>query len=360
MVATELLDLAGEHGAEHVALYADDVTGLRAMVAIDSTVLGPALGGTRFYPFASEQDALLDVLRLARGMTYKHAACGNDLGGGKAVIIGDPRAIRTDELMLAYGRFIDRLSGRYLTAEDVGTTQADMDLLRTVTPFVTGVSEELGGSGDPSNATAWGVLHAMHGVAERLWGSPSLAGRHVAIVGVGKVGAALARHLHEAGARLTVADVRAEPVAAAVAELGAAGADVDRIHAVDCDIFSPCALGAGLSERTIPELRCAAVCGSANNQLADEADGERIAARGVLYAPDYVANAGGVINIAVEAAGGTYDRDGAFRRVATIHDTLLRVFALADELGITTAAAADRLAEQRIAAAPAATARQPS
>ena len=311
-VATELLDLAAEHGAEHVALVGDDDTGLRAIVAIDSTVLGPALGGTRFYPFASEHDALLDVLRLARGMTYKHAACGNDLGGGKAVIVGDPRTIRTDDLMRAYGRFIDRLGGRYLTAEDVGTTQADMDLLHTVTPYVTGVSEELGGSGDPSNATAWGVLHAMHAVAERLWGSPELAGRHVAIAGVGKVGSALARHLHEAGARLTVADVRPDPVGVAVSELGAASAPVEQIHAVECDIFSPCALGAGLNERTIPELRCEAVCGSANNQLEEEADGERIAARGVLYAPDYVANAGGVINIAVEAAGESYDRDAAF------------------------------------------------
>src|SRR3954452_23647970 len=187
-MGSELLDLVAEHGAEQVALAADDETGLRAIVAIWSTALGPGLGGTRFYPFASEHDALVDVLRLARGMGYKHAVCGNDLGGAKAVIIGDPRVIRTDELIRAYARLVDRLGGRYLTAEDVGTTQADMDLIRTITPYVTGVSEAQGGSGDPSPATAWGVYHSMRAVAEELWGDRSLAGRHVAIAGVGKVG----------------------------------------------------------------------------------------------------------------------------------------------------------------------------
>ncbi|MGH9188147.1 MAG: Glu/Leu/Phe/Val family dehydrogenase [Acidimicrobiales bacterium] len=348
---TELLDLAAAHGAEQVSFCADERSGLKAIVAVHSTLLGPALGGTRFYPYASEREAVLDVLRLAEGMTYKHAVCGNDLGGGKAVIIGDPRTSRSDDLILAYGRFVDRLRGRYLTAEDVGTTQADMDLARTVTPFVTGVSEAMGGSGDPSLATAWGVLHAMHAVAERLWGSPSLADRHVAIAGVGKVGGALARHLHDVGARLTVADVRPAAVATLVDSVGAVAAGVDEVHAVNCDIFSPCALGAVFNERTVPELRCAAVCGCANNQLAEDVDGERIAERGVLYAPDFVANAGGVINIAGEAAGEPYDREAAFKRVATIHDTLLRVFALAEELGATTAEAANRLAEQRLAAA---------
>src|SRR5436190_3387941 len=190
-MSRELLEVIAEHGAEQVAFAADDETGLRAIVAIHSTVLGPGMGGTRFYPFASERDALVDVLRLAKGMAYKHAVCGNDLGGGKAVIIGDPRTARTDDLLHAYARFVDRLAGRYLTAEDVGTTQADMDLIRTVTPYVTGVSEALGGSGDPSPATALGVLWALRAVAERLWGSPALADRHVCISGVGKVGAAL-------------------------------------------------------------------------------------------------------------------------------------------------------------------------
>lgn len=346
-----LLDLAAEHDAGHVALYSDADTGLRSIVALHSTVLGPGLGGTRFWPYPSEEDALTDVLRLARGMTYKHAVCGTDLGGGKAVIIGDPRRIRTDDLIRAYGRFVDRLGGRYLTAEDVGTTQADMDLIRTVTPHVTGVSEHLGGSGDPSPATAWGVFHAMRAVAEQVWGDPDLTGRHVAVSGVGKVGGALCRYLHDAGAKLTIADVRGEAVSALSAELGATVASPGAVHGVECDVFSPCALGAVFSEATIPELRCAAVCGCANNQLATEDDGDRIAAAGVLYAPDYVVNAGGVINIADEIGPGGYDYDRAFARITTIHDTVLRVFEAATTHGITPAAAADHVAEDRLAAA---------
>jgi leucine dehydrogenase len=223
-----------------------------------------------------------------------------------------------------------------------------MDLLHGVTPYVTGTSEHLGGSGDPSPATAWGVLHAMHGVAERLWGTASLEGRHVAVSGTGKVGADLARHLGAAGARLTIADVRPDVVAAVAAEVGAEVADADAIHRVECDLFSPCALGAVLNATTIPELACAAVCGCANNQLASDEDGDRLAGAGVLYAPDYIVNAGGVINIAEETAPGGYAPDRAWRRVQTIHDTVLRVFALADEHGVTPAVAADRLAEQRL------------
>lgn len=331
---------------------ADPETGLRAIVAIHSTTLGPSLGGTRFWPYGSERDALLDVLRLARGMTYKHAVCGNDLGGGKAVIIGDPATLRSDELMLAYGRFIDRLGGLYVTAEDVGTTQADMDLVRTMTPHVTGVSERLGGSGDPSPATAWGVLNAMHAVGEHVWGSPSLHGRHIVITGVGKVGADLARRLVAEGARITIADVRADVVASLAAELGATVTEAASAHAVECDVFSPSALGAVLTRTTIAELRCAAVCGCANNQLATDVDGEYVAERGILYAPDYVVNAGGVINIADETNPEGYDHVRAFARVATIHETLLRVFALADAQGITPAKAADRYAEARLAALP--------
>ena len=346
-----MLDDIAAHGAEQVAMCADEATGLRAIVAIHSTALGPALGGTRFWPYDSEREALVDVLRLAEGMTYKHAVCGNDLGGGKGVIIGDPRKLRTDALMLAYGRFVDRLGGRYLTAEDVGTTQADMDIISTVTRHVTGVSEHLGGSGDPSPATAWGVLHALGAVAERLWGSPSLDGRHVTVSGVGKVGGDLARQLALRGARLTIADVRDDVVTALAAELHAEVVAPADAHAVECDIFSPCALGAVLNEHSIPQLRCAAVCGCANNQLATDEDGDRLAARDVLYAPDYVVNAGGVINIAQEKAAGGYDHDRAWARIATIHDTVARVFALADEHGVTPAEAADRLAEQRIAAA---------
>jgi glutamate dehydrogenase/leucine dehydrogenase len=346
-----VLELVAAHGAEQVALTADPETGLRAIVAIHSTVLGPGLGGTRFRPYTTEEEALTDVLRLARGMTYKHAACGNTLGGGKAVIIGDPATIRTDALIRAYARFVDRLGGRYLTAEDVGTTQVDMDLIRTITPHVTGVSEQLGGSGDPSPATAWGVLNALHAVATRVWGNESLAGRHVAISGVGKVGHALAVYLAKAGARLTVADARPDLAKAVAEEVDADVVDASTVHLLACDVYSPCALGAVLNERTIPELRCAAVCGCANNQLATPSDGERLAARDVLYAPDYVVNAGGVINIAQELASGGYDHDRAWTQIAGIRETVSKIFALADEHAVTPAEAADRLAEARLAAA---------
>jgi leucine dehydrogenase len=345
----ELLDIAGEHGCEALHLAADPATGMRAIVAVHSTVLGPSLGGTRFRPYDDERSAAVDVCRLARGMTYKHAVCGNDQGGGKAVLIGDPSALRSDALLRAYGRFIHRLGGVYLTAEDVGTTQADMDLLRSVTPYVTGTSEHLGGSGDPSPATALGVFAAMAAVGERVWGSTSVAGRHVVVLGVGKVGGALARHLHDAGARLTLSDVRGEAVAALAGELGAAVVEPGDALTEPCDVLAPCALGAVLSATTIPTLACAAVCGAANNQLATDDDAERLAEAGILYAPDYVVNAGGVINIAEEAAPGGYDRDRAHRRVEEIGTTVRRVFELADSLGVTTGAAADRLAEDRLA-----------
>jgi glutamate dehydrogenase/leucine dehydrogenase len=344
---SSVFEILKADGFEEVAFFHDSPTGLRAIVAIHSTALGPALGGTRFYPYASEDEAVVDVCRLAQGMTYKHAVCGNDQGGGKAVIIGDPARDRSEALLRAYGRFVEGLSGRYITAEDVGTNQADMDLIRRETRHVTGVSESLGGSGDPSPATAGGVLWAMKAVAERLWGGPSLAGRHVCISGVGKVGAALADHLAEEDAKLTVADVNDAAVDSVVERHGAVPVTADAAHTVACDIFSPCALGGVLNAETIPELACEAVVGSANNQLAELADAERLRQRGVVYAPDFVANAGGVINIAEEPHG--YDRTRAYRRISSIHDTLLAVFDRADTEGITTAEAADRLAEERIA-----------
>ena len=356
----DLFDLAASARAEQVSFVSDPATGLRSIVAIDSTVLGPSLGGTRFFPYENERAAFLDVLRLAKGMTYKHAVAGNDLGGGKGVIIGDPARLRSDGLLLAYGRFIDRLGGRYITAEDVGTTTADMDLIHTVTRFATGISQDKGGSGDPSPATAWGVLNAMLAVAERLWGSPSLAGRHVVVSGIGKMGMALVGHLRDREARVTVSDVRPEALDQAADRFGAAVADDPAtVHTIECDVFSPCALGAVLNIDTIPALRTAAVCGAANNQLADRAaDAQRLADRGILYVPDYVANAGGVININDEAKGLPYDRTAALSRVAQIHQTVLEVFQIAEAKGITTAEAADHLAEDRIAAATATTAPQ--
>ena len=347
----DVFDRIGGDDYEQVVFCHDRGTGLRAIVAVHSTRLGPALGGTRFYPYASEAEGLEDVLRLARGMTYKAAAAGLDLGGGKAVIFGDPRRDKSEALLRAYARYVDALGGRYLTAEDVGTTQADMDIVRRETRFVTGVSRELGGSGDPSDATAYGVLWAMKAVAQRLWGDTSLVGRHVSVAGVGKVGRALLGHLAEERARVTVADVTPAAVEWAVTEVGAEAVAVEKIHAVECDIYSPCALGGILNTSTIPELRCAAVVGSANNQLADGAASARLLAdAGVLYAPDFVVNAGGLINIAEELAPGGYHPDLARAAVQRIFDTLTSVLSAAERDGVSTAEAADRRAQDRIAA----------
>lgn len=324
---------------------------MRAIIAIHSTQLGPGLGGTRFRPYPSDEDALDDVLRLSRAMSYKAAVAGLPLGGGKAVIIGDPGSIRTDELIRAYARFLEALGGRYLTAEDVGTTTADMDLIRTETAYVTGVSEDKGGSGDPSPATALGVLHAMHAVAEAVWGGADLTGRRVVVHGVGKVGGALARHLAEAGAQVSVADIRAEAVQRLVDEIGAAAVPAETAHAVECDIYAPCALGGALSPTTIPALRCAAVVGAANNQLADPSCADRLAARHITYAPDYVVNGGGIINISEELSPGGYDHGRAYARMAEVGVTTRAVLEMAADRGVTTATAADNLAEERLAAA---------
>jgi valine dehydrogenase (NAD+) len=340
---------AGDH--EQVVLCNHPETGLRAIVAIHSTQLGPALGGTRFRAYPSDADALDDALRLSRAMTYKAAAAGLDMGGGKAVIIGDPATTRTDALMRAYGRFLDGLGGRYLTAEDVGTTSADMDIISTQTRFVTGVSEARGGSGDPSPATAFGVHHAMRAVAEHLWDNPDLEGRRVVVNGVGKVGSALVGHLMADGALVTVADVRPAAVEALVAAHGVAVVAPDAAHAVECDVYSPCALGGALNAATIPALRCAAVVGAANNQLADPSDADRLRDAGVLYAPDFVVNAGGIINIAEERATGGYDRARAYAQVARVADNVRTVLHAAEAQGITTATAADRMAEARLEAA---------
>jgi leucine dehydrogenase len=346
--AVEVFDRLEADDYEQVVLCQDRAAGLKAIVAIHSTRLGPALGGTRFYPYPDEGAALTDVLRLAKGMTYKSAAAGLDLGGGKAVILGDPASTRTEALIRTYARFVDGLGGRYITAEDVGTTQADMDMIRRETRHVTGVSRSLGGSGDPSAATAYGVLYAMKAVGRHLWGTTELEGRHVVVTGIGKVGYALVRHLVEERARVTVADVVPAAVERAVRDFSAEPIAVEKAHAAECDIYSPCALGAILNATTIPELRCAAVVGSANNQLADPSCSPLLEAAGVLYAPDYVVNAGGVINIAEELVG--YHRERAYANVRRIFDTTLQVIEAAARDGITTAAAADRLAEGRIAA----------
>ena len=332
---------------EQVVYCHDRATGLRAVIAVHSTRLGPALGGTRFFPYPSEDAAVEDVLRLAKGMTYKSAAAGLDLGGGKAVILGDPATDKSEALLRTYARFVDALGGRYVTAEDVGTTQADMDLIRRETRHVTGVSQSLGGSGDPSAATAWGVLHGMKAVAQHLWGATRLDGRHVVVSGVGKVGYSLVRHLVEERAHVTVADVSAAAVERVVRDFQVDAVPPEKAHATACDVFSPCAMGGALSPATVPELRCAAVVGSANNQLTDPSCAAALAAAEVLYAPDFIVNAGGVINIAEELVG--YHQERAYDNVRRIFDTTRAVLDTAAGENITTVAAAERIAEQRIA-----------
>ena len=336
-------------GYEQVVFCHDRPSGLKAIIAIHSTSLGPSLGGTRFYPYPTEADALEDVLRLAKGMTYKAAVAGLDQGGGKAVIIGNPATDRTEALIRAYGRYVESLGGRYITAEDVGTTQDDMDLIRRETRHVTGVSPELGGSGDPSIATAYGVWWAMRAVAARLWGQKTLAGRRVAVSGVGKVGSALVRYLLEDGATVVVADVAAAAVERVVSAYGVDSVGADVIHTTECDIFSPCALGGVLDSVRIPQLRCAAVVGSANNQLADPSGAKLLQDQGIVYAPDYVVNSGGIINIAGERSPGGYHKDQAYAQVQRIFETTGRVLELAEAEGVTSAEAADRIAERRIA-----------
>ena len=333
-------------GYEQIVFCSDDQSGLRAIVAIHSTALGPALGGTRFYPYETEDQALIDVLRLAKGMTYKAAAAGLDLGGGKAVIIGDPHVDKSERLFRAYGRIVDSLQGRYITAEDVGTTTDDMDLVRRETRWALGSSIALGGSGDPSPVTARGLLAATRAVAQKLWGDSDLAGRRFAVQGVGKVGSAFVRLLVEARAEVMVTDAYEPAIESAIDKFDVKRVEPDEIYAVDCDIFSPCALGAGLNERTIPLLNCQAVVGSANNQLATSKDADRLAERDILYAPDFVVNAGGLINVYDELHG--YSKTRALHRVDSIFDATLNILNKADNHGIDPNEAAVIVADERI------------
>jgi leucine dehydrogenase len=344
-----VFETIGTETHESVHFGEDKASGLKAIVAIHSTTLGPSLGGTRFYPYRDEHAALVDVLRLSKGMTYKAAAAGLAQGGGKAVIIGNPAELANDDLFRAYGRFVDGLAGNYITAEDVGTTVANMEIVATQTSFVSGLPMSNGGSGDPSPATARGVVAAIRAVSDHLWGTDDLHGRRVAIKGVGKVGIALVEMLAARGVELVVADVNETATDTASREFGTKVVPVDEIHRVDCDIFSPCALGADLNETTIDQLACTAIIGSANNQLAVDADAERIAARGILYAPDFVVNAGGIINIAAEIGG--YSIEKSDQMVDKIYDNLTEVLAAAADLGVSTEEAAEHVAESRIEAA---------
>jgi len=338
---------------EQVVFCHDRTTGLRAIIGIYSTALGPALGGTRFYPYASEDAALADVLRLSKGMAYKNAVAGLDLGGGKAVIIGDPGTDKTPELLRAYGRFVESLGGRYVTACDVGTYVADMDVVSETTRFATGRSEANGGAGDSSVLTAYGVFQGQRACAQHLWGEPTLAGRTVGIAGVGKVGRILAGHLLEDGARVVVTDVDE----LALADLQARHpqvevvADTATLVRADIDVYAPCALGGALDDETVAALRASIVCGGANNQLVTEGEGgtaDQLRARGITYAPDFLVNAGGVIQVSDELHG--FDFERAKKAATAIFDHTLEVLETADARGTTPAAAADHIAEERMTA----------
>lgn len=331
---------------EEVVFFHDKQSRLRAIIAIHTTALGPALGGTRFYPFESEEAALLDVLRLAKGMTYKAAAAGLDLGGGKAVIIGDPRRDKSEELFRIYGRFIQTMGGRYITAEDVGTGRQDMDIVRRETRWVTGVSQVYGGSGDPSPVTAFGVFQGIRAVAMELWNTADVKGKRFAVQGVGKVGYHLIRHLVDAGAEVWVADTDVDNLARAVNDFDVKSAPFDEIYGLDCDVFAPCALGGVLNDETIPRLVCAAVAGAANNQLLAPEHAKLLDEAGILYAPDFIINAGGLISVADELRG--YDAERTLAQVEGIYHTLRRLFQSAKLERITTSEAANRLAEERI------------
>ncbi len=337
-------------GHEQVVFRRDESTGLRAIVAIHSTALGPGLGGTRFHPYASDEDALVDVLRLSRAMSYKAACAGLDLGGGKAVIIGDPDTDKSEPLLRAYGRTIESLGGRYVTACDVGTYPADMEVIGRETRWATGKPASHGGAGDSGILTALGVFVSMQACAHHRWGAPSLSGRHVAVQGLGKVGRRLVEHLLADGAKVTVTDVEEAAVAAVADEAGVDTVAPDEIVDVDADVFSPNALGAVLDERSIPRLQVEVVCGGANNQLATDEDARLLDDRGILYAPDYVVNAGGLITVAGELDPRGHSEARAREKVEGIGDTLLEIFGEANDAGGTSEEAAERVAEKRMAA----------
>jgi len=339
-------------GHEQVAFCHDKATGLRAIIAIYSTALGPALGGTRFYPYESEEVALQDALRLSRAMAYKNAVSGLDHGGGKGVIIGDPATDKNEALLRAYGRFVQSLGGRYVTAADVGTYVADMDIIAKETRFATGRTEANGGAGDSSVLTAYGVFQGMRASAAHVWGTPSLAGRTVGIAGVGKVGSLLSGLVLDDGARVVVTDVKRAAVEALLLkhrEIEVAP-DAGSLVASDLDVYSPCALGGALDAATVQVLSAKVVCGAANNQLVTEGAGgtaEDLMARGITYAPDFLVNAGGVIQVSDELHG--FDFARAKARTKGIFDATASVLRVAADQGISPAVAADSLAEQRMA-----------
>jgi Glutamate dehydrogenase/leucine dehydrogenase len=347
----QISDVMAAHGHEQVVFIAEPTVGIRAVIAVHSTALGPSLGGIRFWNYVDEGAAIADALRLSEAMSLKAAAAGLDQGGGKAVVQwDDPSRPRTPDQLRVLGRAIHELGGRYIAAEDVGATTADMDGIAAVTPWVTGVSESLGGSGDPSPVTARGVLAGMRAAARERWNTDSLAGRHVVIQGAGKVGSALARLLVVDGARVSVGDVDPRRVRELVDALGIVGLEADGVVGAECDVFAPCALGDVVSESTVESLHCEIVCGGANNQLASDAMDDALAARGILYAPDFVVNAGGILNIAEEFVG--YSHVRALAATARIEATTARVFELGRKWKTAPGQAAVRMGRERIEREP--------
>ena len=344
-----LFERISEYDHERVVLCNDSETGLRAIIAIHDLTLGPALGGIRMLPYESDDAALIDALRLARGMTYKAAVSGCDLGGGKSVVIGDPRTQKTEELLRAMGRFIDDLGGHYIAGQDIGTGADDLAVVRQETRYLACVHESAGGAGDPSFATAYGVVAGIRAVLEAATGSSDLAGRRVAIQGVGHVGYRVAEHCHEGGASIVVSDLSQAAAERAAAIFGAEVTDPECIYDQECDVFSPCSVGAVVDDDTLDRFRCAAIAGAANNVLAEPRHGDLLRERGIVYGPDYLVNSGGLIRCQEEVrAGGPVDDTKVLDKVALIYDQTLEVIRAAEAESIGTAEAADRIAERRI------------
>lgn len=342
----EIFEYLSEFAHEQVVFGSDPETGFKAIIAIHDTTLGPACGGTRMWPYETETDAVMDVLRLSRAMTYKSAAAGLPLGGGKAVIIGDSRTLKTEALMRSYGAFVDTLGGRYLTTTDVGTSTRDLEDIRLETKHVLGLPVAAGGSGDTSIMTGLGIYMGMKACAREVWGSDSLSGKKIVMQGFGKVAFNTAHHLLKENAQLVVSDIY-EGALDKARELGIKVAPLDNIYDLECDIFSPCALGGVLNPDTVPRLNCQVVAGAANNQLLTEGDGWALQRRGILYAPDYIINAGGIINAAAEYET-AYNPERAREKTERIYDIIGQVIARSKAEEVPTACAADRLAEERV------------
>lgn len=336
------------YGHEQVVYCHNKDAGLKAIIAIHNTVLGPALGGTRMWPYKTEEDALNDVLRLSRGMTYKNAVAGLNIGGGKAVIIGDPSTDKSEALFRSFGQFVESLGGRYITAEDVGINVNDMEFVFRETEYVTGVHQVHGGSGDPSPFTAYGTLQGLMATLNRKFGDEEVGNYSYAVQGLGHVGMEFVKLLKERGAKIFVTDINKTLIDKAVEEHGAEAVGSDEIYNVNANVYSPCALGGTINEQTLPRLKAKIICGAANNQLATNAIGDEVEKRGILYAPDYAVNAGGVMNVSLEIDG--YNRERAMRMMRTIYHNVGRIFEISERDGIPTYMAADRLAEERIEA----------